>query len=94
MNKTISLLRILILLAIGVFSFFYLLGEEMDENLTDWMLYLILDKALALLAIWVFVLLYKKWSLVDPWISAYDKYCKKGMDAPNPLRSKDNDYWE
>ncbi len=94
MTMTISLLRCLILFTLGVFSFFFLFCEEMDENLSAWLLHLIFDKVLAVLALWFSVLLYKRWSLVDPWISAYEKYCKKDCNAPNPFRTEDKDYWE
>ncbi len=84
MNKTISILRILILFALSGFAFLFLFGEEQDENLLTWTLRFICDKVLAIGACFVIARLYKRWSKIDPWFIAYDKMCDEVMDKPNP----------
>lgn len=95
MNKTISLLRAFILVALCAVSLLLIMNIENDESALAFALHAVFDKGLGILGFYIFHLLYTHWSKIDPWISAYDKYCKKGMDAPNPFRAKDdNDYWQ
>lgn len=84
MNKLVSIIRIAVLLALGMFAFLFLCGEEQDENLSAWMFHFLVDKALAFLAFYVIVRLYKRWRKVDPWLKAYDKMCEEDLDQPNP----------
>ena len=91
MNKLASIIRVAVVLALSTFAFLYLFGEELDENLSAWMLHFLIDKALAFLAILVVVRLYKRWSKIDPWFIAYEEWCKKGEDAPNPMCLKNNE---
>ena len=60
MNKTISIIRIIILLTLGMFAMLFLLGEEQDANLLTWTLRFICDKALAIGAIFLIARLYKR----------------------------------
>ena len=90
MNKTISIIRILILVSLGMFAMLFLLGEEQDENLLTWTLRFICDKALAIGAIFLIARLYKRWRKVDPWLMAYDKMRDEVMEKPNPM-CLDND---
>lgn len=95
MNKSISLIRIAILVVLFSVSIILIINIENDEPIWKFVIHAILDKGLGFLGLYIFHLLYSQWSKIDPWIAAYDKYCKKGMDAPNPLRAeKDNDYWQ
>lgn len=95
MNKTISLLRAFILVALCAVSLLLIMNIENDESALVFALHAVFDKGLGILGFYIFHLLYTRWSKIDPWISACDKYCKKGMDAPNPFRAKDdNDYWQ
>lgn len=92
MNKTITIIRILILLTLGMFAMLFLLGEEQDENLLIWTLRFICDKALAIGAIFLINRLYKRWCKIDPWFMAYDKMCDEVMKKPNPMYlGKDNE---
>lgn len=91
MNKLVSIIRVAIVLALSTFALFYLFGEELDENLSAWMLHFFIDKALAFFAFYVIVRLYKRWSKTDPWFIAYEKWCKKAEDAPNPMCLKNNE---
>ena len=77
MNKLTSITRIGIILALGLFALLYLFGEELDHNLSVWILHVIIDKALAILAISIIVRLYKRWSKIDPWFIAYQKMCNE-----------------
>lgn len=90
MNKTISIIRIAILLALGMFAMVFLFGQEQDDS--AWTLFQILiDKALALAAFWYMVRLYKRWSKIDLWLMAYNKMCDEVMETPNPAYiGKDN----
>ena len=94
MNKTESLIRIAILITLLSVSLLLILNIEDDESAWDFAVHAILDKGFGFLGFYIFLLLYTKWSKVDPWIKAYDKYGKKGLDAPNPLRKQDKDYWQ
>lgn len=85
MNKLVSIIRVAVVLALSTFAFLYLFGEELDENLSAWMLHFLFDKALAFISILVVVRLYKRWSKTDAWFIAYEKWCKEGEDNPNPM---------
>lgn len=85
MNKTISILRILIILALSSFAFLFLLAEEQDENQTAFIFHFLADKTLAIAAFLLIARLYKRWCKVDPWFLAYEKWCKKAEDAPDPM---------
>lgn len=88
MNKSVSIIRIVILLALGMFAMVFLFGEEQGDSV--WTLFQILiDKALALAAFGYMGKLYKRWSKIDPWLMAYDKMCDEVMDTPNPLCKED-----
>lgn len=92
MNKTISIIRIAILFALGMVAFFLILGEEQDANLLHWTLRFIADKAIGIGSIFLIARLYKRWSKVDPWLMAYDKMCDEVMENPNPMYlGKDNE---
>lgn len=80
MIKTISIIRIAILLALGCVAFIFLFGEEQDESLSAFYLHFIFDKALAAALICHIALLYKRWRKVDPWLKAYDRMCGEVMD--------------
>lgn len=86
MNKTISIIRIAILLALGMFAILFIFGEEQNANLLTWMLRVIVDKALGFGAVILITRLYKRWSKVDPWFIAYDKMCDEVMDKSNPTQ--------
>ena len=85
MNKTISIIRLVILFALGMFALLFIFGEEQDEDLLIWMLRFIADKAVGFGAIYLIDRLYKRWSKVDPWLMAYDKMCDEVLDKPNPM---------
>lgn len=92
MNKTISVIRIAILFALGMVAFFLILGEEQDANLLTWTLRFICDKALVIGAIFLIARLYKRWSKIDPWFIAYEKMRDEVMEKPNPMYlGKDNE---
>jgi len=88
MNKTISIIRIAILLVISTFAFIFLFGEEQGDDASA-LLRILVDKALAFAAFWYVGKLYKRWSKVDPWLMAYDKMCDEVLDKPNPMRIED-----
>lgn len=84
MNKTISILRIAVLISLGLFAFLFLFVEEQDESTVGFILHFLLDKSLAILAILAMVVLYKRWLKEDEWLQAYDKFSDV-EDAPNPV---------
>lgn len=84
MNKTISIIRLAILFALGFFAIILLFGEEQDENMWAFTLHMIADKTLALTLFYGIGRLYNRWSKIDPWIMACDKLCDDIMDNPNP----------
>ncbi len=85
MNKTISIIRIAILLSLGMFAFLFLFSEEQDENPTVWLFHVVIDKVLAIGAIFYMTRLYKRWIKIDPWLMAYEKMCDEVMEKPNPM---------
>lgn len=91
MNKTISIIRIAILFALGMVAFFLTLGEEQDANLLHWTLRFIADKAIGIGSIFLIAQLYKRWSKVDPWLIAYEKMCDEVMEKPNPMCINDRE---
>lgn len=80
MIKTISIIRIAILLTLGCVAFIFLFGEEQDEKPSAFLLHIIFDKALATALICHIAFLYKRWRKVDPWLKAYDRMCGEVMD--------------
>lgn len=91
MNKTISIIRIAILFALGMVAFLLIFGEEQDENLLTWTFRFIVDKAFGIGTIFIIARLYKRWSKIDPWLIAYDKMCEEVMEKPNPMCIKDGE---
>ncbi len=93
MNKTISIIRIIVLLALSATAFLFLFGEEQDENLSVWTLHFIFDKAFAVGVGYLTCVLYCRWRKVDQWIAAYDKLSSydEEDDAPNPMHSGKED---
>lgn len=86
MNKTISVIRLAILIILFSVAVVFLFGEEQDESLFSFTIHLIMDKAFALGLFYYVGRLYKRWSKVDPWLKAYDKMCDEVMDNPNPTQ--------
>lgn len=84
MNKTISILRIATLFALGMVAFLLILGTNQDASLLAESLRFIIDKGVGLGIILLIARLYKRWSKVDPWLKAYDNMCDEVMDNPNP----------
>lgn len=83
MNKLVSTIRIAVLWALSTAAFILIFGEELDENLSAWTIHFLIDKALAALAIYIVVRLYKRWRKIDPWIIAYEKYNMEPEETPD-----------
>lgn len=79
MNNTESIIRIAILITLGVVGFALLLGEEMDENLYDFAIHMILDKAAGFSCICIMAKLYSRWSKTDKWIARFEEWNAKGQ---------------
>lgn len=84
MNKTISIIRIAILIVVGCLSILFIFGEEQDETIFDFLFHVLVDKTLGIALIIYTGRLYKRWSKVDPWLKAYEKMLNEVMDKPNP----------
>lgn len=82
MNKTKSLLRIIVLFALLGFSMVALYAIPTDDN-PAWLREVVLSKALAIAGFYATIRLYKRWSKTDPWIAAYRKMCDE--DSANPM---------
>lgn len=85
MKKTISFIRIAILLALGAVSYMLLFGKEQNDNGALWALYFVVDKALGIGSFLLIGILYKHWSKVDPWLKAYERFCDDVMEKENPV---------
>lgn len=81
MDKALSLIRIIILLALGIIAIALLFGKEQAENNADWFLCFVIDKALAAGLLWCARRLYGRWRKTDPWFMAYDKMCDDIIDT-------------
>ncbi len=73
MNKTISIIRISILLALAAFAFLFIFGQEQGPA---WELHFIANKVLGFGAAYFLARLYKRWRNSDPWLMAYDAMCR------------------
>lgn len=83
MNKTISVIRIAILFILSGLAFFFIFGEEQDENVWAFFFHVIVDKGMGIGLCFLIGRLYKRWSKVEPWLKAYDKKCNEEMYNPN-----------
>lgn len=79
MNKIISIIRISILLALAVFAFLFIFGQEQGPA---WEIHFFADKALGFGAAYLLFRLYKRWSSCAPWLMAYDAMCRN-IDKDN-----------
>lgn len=84
MNRTISVIRIAIILILSSLAVFLILGEEQETSLFGFFIQVVLDKATGIALFYCVGRLYRRWSKVDPWLIAYDKICDEVMDNPNP----------
>ena len=73
MNKTGSLIRIAILLALFSAGLLGMLSIPMDAS-PRWYSDLILSKAIGCLSLLAFAKLYARWRKTDRWIRAYDRW--------------------
>lgn len=81
MEKSISIIRIAILLSLGVIGFLFFFGEEEDPTPFAFFIHVIIDKAFACLCLYKACKLYARWRKSDPWIMAYDKWNNKVMEG-------------
>lgn len=88
MNKSISIIRIGILISLFSVGLLFLMGEEPD---TASVLQIFFNKGFALACLYWMGKLYGRWSKVDPIIKAYDKWSDDVMDAPNPMYIGDSE---
>ena len=84
MKKSISIIRILLLLTLFTVGLFYLFANPIDDSPT-WTSDLILSKCIGFITLWLFNRLYERWKIVDRFIRAFDRWNNKGMENPNPM---------
>lgn len=84
MNKTISIIRVVIITVMFCCGLIFLFGEEHDENACAFLLHVIVDKSIAIGLFYYIGRIYKHWIKVDEWFNAYEKKSDDVMDAPNP----------
>lgn len=84
MKKTISIIRIAVLMALGLMAFVSILSEPVD-NSTTWMLDFILWKVTGFLICYFIYRLYNHWVKIDPWLQSWDKECDDANDTSNPM---------
>lgn len=91
MNKSVSILRIVILLALTSLAMLFLFGEEKYTG-TCTLLQIVIDKGLAIIACILIGRLYRRWRRIDPLLIAYDKMCGIKSDDFNSANiDKDNE---
>lgn len=83
MNKTISAIRIVILLSLGILAIWMVFGEEQDRETSAWVIQFFIDKTLGLGLFYIISLLYRRWSRTDPWLKAYNRMCDEVIDSPD-----------
>ena len=86
MSKTISIIRIAILLALGVSAAFLIFCEEQQSDFSEWLLQVLIDKTIGIAAASIAVGLYKRWIKTDPWLITYDRFFSEQTDNSNPLQ--------
>lgn len=62
MNKTISIIRIAILVALCAIAFLFLFCEEQDQTMSAFILHVIADKAIAVAIILYVIRLHRRWN--------------------------------
>ena len=88
MNKTISTIRISILIALSLVAVVGIFSEPTAEADGAWFLDFFLSKGIGTAACYGVYKLYTKWSKTDKWLKAYDKMCSEVCDAPSPMHLK------
>lgn len=87
MNKTISIIRLAVLLTLGTIAMIFLFGEEQDQSLPAFLVHVAVDKTLALALCYSIARLYKRWSKTDPWLMAYNRMCDRVAKEPGAVCS-------
>ena len=82
-QATISACLILLLCAIFGIALICLMAEPFDDS-RWWFEQLFISKAIAAAGFFAFWKLYNRWSKTDKWMKAYNKWCNKALEAPNP----------
>ncbi len=77
MNKTKSIIRIIILIVLVAAGLVLIFNNEIDEDITILWIHAILDKAFGIGLLIASGLLYNRWSVTDAWISRYEEWNKK-----------------
>lgn len=81
MNKTGSLIRIALLLALAIVGFGLVAGEEQDENLRSFFFHVVFDKALGVGCLCLMGKLYSRWSKTDEWIARFEAWNAKDLEG-------------
>ena len=71
-----SILRISTLISLLAIALLCVCGEIFD-NAIDTTANFILIKLFGFMAAWTVSRLYTRWAITDPWIAAYDQWCKQ-----------------
>ena len=83
MKIALSILRIAVLLCLGFYAMSFFFNIENDESYLAFFLYVIFDKAFAVLLAYIAIRLYNRWAKVDKWIGWYDR--KNGIETEADL---------
>ena len=73
MNVIISLTRTAYLTILMCIAIIFMFSIEQDDNLGTLLIHIVIDKAIAIGAFFLFALLYKHWSKTDHYIAQYHK---------------------
>lgn len=84
--KTISLIRLIALAALGIAAFLGIFSETSDDGM---LVSIIITKFVGFAAAWAFIRLFRRWRVSDPLIVAIGSWCEdSGEDRPNPLKDE------
>lgn len=81
---TKSILRISVLIVLSTVAALCIFSEPLEDS-TTWFSDFFFTKSLGFGAAYAVGKLYKRWSKTDKAVKAYDKWCEKNTDAPNPM---------
>lgn len=78
-----SILRLIILTAIMAVSIILIFDSGFDniENIFLFAVMTLIEKAVGIAFVVVWWILYRRWSVIDPWLSKYEQWCREADEA-------------
>lgn len=80
MNTIKSVIRIVILVCLFAIALYCIMSHPESNDMTRWVIALIVSKSFGLACLWIFLRLYLPWSKTDKWIARYHAWNMKGCN--------------